>query len=125
MTSYADEAYYFDTFHGTALPGGTCQRVLDDASRHIDVLTYGRINRAGFSNLSSYQQETIQNVVCRQAEFEYENSDMINQVLSGYAINGVSMNFGESWNLKVQDGVAIRRDVYAMLEKTGLCWGGL
>ena len=53
--------------------------------------------------------------------FEYENEDMINTVLSSYSLNGVSMNFGSSWNLYIEDGVAIRKDLYALLEQTGLC----
>lgn len=57
---------------------------------------------------------------CEMAEFEYENQDMIDSVLQSYAINGVSMTFGESWNMKVVNGTAVKRDCYARLESTGL-----
>lgn len=56
-----------------------------------------------------------------QADFEYENADEINNVLSSYSINGVSMSFGSSWNVFTDKGIAMKRDVYTMLCQTGLC----
>lgn len=91
------------------------------ASRHIDSLTYNRIVARGFGNLTTFQQEIIKEVVCRQAMFEVENADAISSVLSSYSINGVSMAFGSSWNVFVEHGVAMRRDVYSLLQQTGLC----
>ena len=91
------------------------------ASRHIDSLTYNRIVARGFGNLTPFQQEIIKEVVCRQAMFEVENADAISSVLSSYSINGVSMAFGSSWNVFVEHGVAMRRDVYSLLQQTGLC----
>lgn len=64
---------------------------------------------------------TIREVCCELAEFEYDNADMINSVLQQYSINGVSMTFGSSWNMMVQNGIAIRRDTYEKLCQTGLC----
>lgn len=94
---------------------------LRQASRHIDSLTYNRIVAAGFENLTQFQQEIIKEVCCRQAQFEVENEDAISSVLSSYSINGVSMNFGSSWNVFTEHGVAMRRDVYSLLQQTGLC----
>lgn len=94
---------------------------LCQASRHIDSLTYNRIVEAGFDKLTPFQQEIIKEVVCYQALFEKENADAIASVLSSYSINGVSMQFGDSWNVFVEKGVAMRRDLYALLCQTGLC----
>ena len=94
---------------------------LRQASRHIDSLTYNRIVAAGFDNLTQFQQEIIKEVCCRQAQFEVENEDAISSILSSYSINGVSMNFGSSWNVFTEHGVAMRRDVYSLLQQTGLC----
>lgn len=94
---------------------------LRQASRHIDSLTFNRIVAAGFDNLTEFQKDIIREVVCRQAQFEVENADAISSVLSSYSINGVSMSFGSSWNVFIEHGVAMRRDVYAMLQQTGLC----
>ena len=73
------------------------------------------------SNLTPFQQDLIREVVCQQADFETENADEINTVLQSYSINGVSMQFGNSWNVFTDKGVAMKRDVYAMLCQTGLC----
>lgn len=94
---------------------------LKTASRHIDTLTFNRIVSAGYDNLTSFQQEIIKEVTCRQAKFETENEDLISSVLSSYSINGVSMSFGEGWNVTVENGVAMQRETYAMLRQTGLC----
>ena len=118
---YADIMYYTVEYHGRVMTGDDLEKALQTASMHIDSLTYNRIVGQGFSNLTVFQQETIRKVCCMQAEFEYENADLIDSVLKNYAINGVSMSFGESWNVTVQNGIAMRRDVYAMLCQTGLC----
>lgn len=103
------------------IPQDDADKMLRQASRHIDALTFNRIVGRGFDNLTKFQKDVIKEVVCRQAEFEYENEDMINTVLSSYSLNGVSMNFGSSWNLYIENGVAIRKDLYSLLKQTGLC----
>lgn len=119
--AYATEDYYFDEFEGDVLDDNAAERSLRTASRHIDSLTFNRIVGRGISNLTPFQQEIIQEVCCELAEFEYENEDLIKSVLQSYSINGVSMSFGNSWNVKVVSGVAIRSDIYEKLAQTGLC----
>ena len=119
--SYAAVEYYLDKYQGDIIPEEQLEKALKQASRHIDSLTYNRIVGRGFSDLTEFQQEVIKEVVCMQADFEYENADEINSVLSSYSINGVSMNFGSSWNVFTDKGVAMKRDVYTMLCQTGLC----
>ena len=118
---YASQEYYQTVYRGGSVPEEVLMQMLRQASRHIDSLTYNRIVGRGFSNLTAFQQETIQEVVCQQADFEYENADEINTILHGYSINGVSAQFGSSWNVFTDKGVAMKRDVYALLSQTGLC----
>ena len=118
---YADSDYYTSEYKGTVLTGDEVEKGLYTASMHIDSLTYNRIVGRGFDNLTAFQQGIIRQVCCMQADFESENADLIQSVLKSYAINGVSMSFGDSWNVKVESGVAIRRDTYALLCQTGLC----
>lgn len=120
---YATEVYYESVYGGSLIPGDSLHRLLVQASRHIDTLTYNRIVGRGFDNLTEFQKNVIQEVVCRQAEFEYENADEISSVLSSYSINGVSAQFGSSWNVFTDRGVAMKRDDYALLCQTGLCCG--
>ena len=118
---YATPEYYTDTYGGTLILENDIERALQIASRHIDSLTYNRIVGRGFSSLTQFQRDIIQDVVCQQADFETENADEINSILSSYSINGVSAQFGSSWNVFTDKGVAMKRDVYALLSQTGLC----
>lgn len=118
---YATPEYYTDTYGGTLILENDIERALQIASRHIDSLTYNRIVGRGFSSLTQFQRDIIQDVVCQQADFETENADEINSILSSYSINGVSARFGSSWNVFTDKGVAMKRDLYALLCQTGLC----
>lgn len=118
---YADGVYYQNVFRGSQIPDDVIPGMLHQASRHIDSLTYNRIVGRGFSNLTEFQQDIIREVACRQAEFEYQNREIFDMILQGYSINGVSMQFGESWNVTTQKGIPMRKDVYEQLCQTGLC----
>ena len=102
------------------IPDKELKKALNKASRHIDSLTYGRIRGVGFNNLTPFQQEIVKEVNCELANFEYENAELIENVLSSYSINGVSMNFGATWNIKLMKGVAIPTELYETLAQTGL-----
>ena len=118
---YADSQDYYQNFQGSLIPEEQVCKYLRQASRHIDSLTYNRIVGQGFANLTNFQQTTLKEIVCAQAEFEYENADEIASIFSGYSINGVSAQIGSSWNIFMDKGIAMKRDVYALLEQTGLC----
>lgn len=118
---YVDSAYYQEEYHGTLIPQEEQEKSLRQASRHIDSLTYNRIMGRGMDALTDFQRDVIREAVCRQAEFEYENADEISTVLSSYSINGVSAQFGSSWNIFTDKGIAMMRDTYSLLEQTGLC----
>ena len=103
---YVRKEEYTEIYNGSVIPDGELERALRQACRHIDSLTFNRIVAAGF---------------CMQADFEYENADEINTILSSYSINGVSAQFGSSWNVFMEKGIAMKRDVYSLLTQTGLC----
>lgn len=118
---YVDKEFYRNEYKGTAIPDESVDKYLKMACHHIDSLTYNRIVSQGFDNLTPFQQEMVKEVACRQADFEYENDDVIQSTLSSYSINGTSMQFGSSWNVHMDKGVAMRKDLYALLSQTGLC----
>lgn len=120
MSKYADITYYQNTYKGTTIPKDEIEEKLVEASMHIDSLTYNRIVGRKFENLTEFQQDIIQKVVCKLADFEYENEDLIKTILTTYSINGVSMGFGQNWNVEIQNGVAIPKDYYCLLSQTGL-----
>jgi len=113
-TEYAEMGY-------TVLPSEDATKLLTEASRNIDTLTFNRIIAKGFDNLTEFQKDIIKQVVCEQADFLYENADALASVLDSYSINGVSMRFGTGFNVMTEDGVPIHRSTYSLLEQTGLC----
>ena len=102
------------------IPAEDAIRFIHSASRHIDTLTFGRIRKIGFDNLSEFQRDVIKEATALLTKFEYENDDMLNSALTNYSINGVSMTFGEGWNIKIQNGVAVSTDIYNLLAQSGL-----
>lgn len=119
MEPYVDETYYKENYLGTLDTEDLAKR-LKEASQQVDILTFNRIRGKGFDNLTSFQQSVIKEVICQHVDFVYENQDMIDSVLQSYSINGVSMSFGQSWNIEVMNGVAMKRSTYELLKQTGL-----
>jgi hypothetical protein len=118
---YADNTYYTEVYKGTEIDKNEIDKYLKKASREIDALTFNRIVKKGFNNLSEYQKEIIKEVCCEHASFLYDNEDMLKTYLSSYAINGVNMTFGGSWNIHIEEGIAIDKRLYEQLCSTGLC----
>lgn len=118
---YADKEYYMESYGGTVIREEELARQLDKASRQIDTLTFCRIREIGFDRLTVFQQDQTRYVTCLLADFIYENQDELESMMSSYAINGVSMTFSNGVNVMKVQGVMIRTDIYAELEKTGLC----
>ena len=106
------------------IPTDEINEFLLEASRNVDTLTFNRIVAIGFDKLTEFQQNIIQEVVCKQANFLYDNADAIASILDKYSINSVTMEFGSGFNVDVADGVPIQRTVYSILKQTGLCWRG-
>ena len=118
---YANAEYYKTTYKGN-LEDAEIDKALQQASRHIDTLTYNRIVGIGFDNLTEYQQGIIKECECLMADWETDNADYINSMLSSYSLNGASMSFtGNSASAVVTNGVAVSRDIYSHLQKCGLC----
>lgn len=113
---------YFQGEYNGAIPEENLQNALYDASRHIDSLTFNRIVGKGYDNLTEFQKEILSQVCRKQADFEHENEDILKSILTSYSINGVSMGLDVGgWNVFVQNGIVMQRDVYDLLKQTGLC----
>ncbi|MDR1015718.1 MAG: hypothetical protein LBL86_12195 [Coriobacteriales bacterium] len=93
---------------------------LTAASSRVDGLTFNRIVLLGIDALTPFQQELVRLGVKEQADFEYENADVIGSALAAYSINGVSVSFGGGLGVEVIDGVAVRRSAADALRQTGL-----
>lgn len=118
-TGYVEVAEYKAEYD--IIPDDVLERRLKEASRNIDLLTFNRIVAKDFDNLTEFQKEIVKECTMELANFYYENEDMVQNVLTSYAINGVSMMFGDSWNVYIQNGVAMQKTTYNKLVTTGLC----
>ncbi len=118
---YVDIEFYL--MHDGTLSKEIAPIWLEKASSYVDVLTLNRIKNIGFENLHVWQQTIIQQVVCSYADWLHENEDLLNTCLKNYAINGVNMTMEGAWNVHISHGVAIRADLYSLLETTGACTG--
>lgn len=116
---YADEAFYKNEYLGTH-NSENLNRILKTASQHIDTLTFNRIVGVGFENLTPFQQSVVREVCCQMADFMIENKDLIETTVSSYSINGVSMAFGDNWNVVTSQGIALSRSTFELLKQSGL-----
>lgn len=113
---------YFSGIYEGEIPDEKVMDSLYIASRHIDSLTFNRIIEKGYDNLTEFQKEMLALVCKNQADFEYENEDIIQSIFSSYGINGVSMGLNQNgWNVFIQNGVVMQRSTYDLLKQTGLC----
>lgn len=122
-TPYVTPAEYTALGYNS-IPTEDLSAKLIEASRNVDTLTFNRIVAKGFDELTAFQQELVQEVVCKQADFLYNNADAIASILDKYSINGVSMEFGSGFNVVIENGLPIQRTVLSQLRQTGLCWRG-
>lgn len=123
---YADIEYYVCEYEGIKLNESNRAERLRYASDCVDILTYGRIRRIGFDELTKFQQNTILEFCCRLAEWQAENEELISGAVKNYSINGVSVQYDTSSGAVItQNGVVMPKMLYTMLVSTGLCYGGL
>ncbi|MTB64084.1 hypothetical protein GGG87_03585 [Streptococcus sp. zg-86] len=116
---YANATYYTTEYLGT-YQGDDLKKRLAQVADKVDSLTFNRIKGVGFENLTPFQQSVIQKVCCQLLDFEVENADLLATAVSSYSINGVSMQFGDSWNVVTMNGIAMNRSTYELLRQTGL-----
>lgn len=119
MTYVTYEEY--KTMKGCTLNEETAEKYLELASYDIDNLTFNRIKKIGFENLTDFQKLTIKTAVALQADFRFENEDWLDSALSQYSINGVSVNYGDSKSVRVVNDIFIPNTTLAILKQTGLC----
>lgn len=93
---------------------------LTGAGRDIDTLTLCRIRALGWEGLTPFQQGVVAEVLEGLAKFRAANKDLLESTVSGYSINGVSVQYTGGISVTRVGGVVIPRDLYALLEQTGL-----
>lgn len=123
--AYVDYKYYTETYGGSRIAVSEASRALQTASNVIDSLTYCRIGSVGLESLTAFQQDIIKRMTCALADWQTENSDILDNPYSSYSINGVAAAWGKSAGVRQINGVMIPNQIYAELVKTGLCYPGV
>lgn len=93
---------------------------LATASDNVDAITFYRIHRKGWDALSEFQQQQLTRAIIIQAEFLYENADAVESAMSEYAINGVSMKFGNASLYQIVNGLPMNNTALSLIASTGL-----
>lgn len=105
--------------------GSADESDLLQAEFDVDSLTFNRIRGAGgLTELTELQQELVKCAVAQQADFRHEYAELLNNPLSSYGINGVSMAWDKSV-LVQQSGVFTTNAVLSLLRQTGMTYRGL
>ena len=120
MTLYVDEDYYLNNFKGTILTE-SIEKYLELAQEKIDSITYNRIVKIGFSNLTDFQQDKISKAICYQAEYIFENgyNNEDNRDISSYSVLDISVTADNSSETDAEkEGMS--EIAYDYIHKTGL-----
>lgn len=119
--AYVDVDYYKNTFKGSIIQSDSVEleRRLKKASRDIDGLTYNRITKKGFDNLTNFQKEIIKESVCMHADFDFQFGGLIESPLSGYTAGTTSVSLRDL-NISGQNGIATSRSTFNLLKQSGL-----
>lgn len=107
------------------IPFDKLEARLSEAGRVIDSLTFNRIAKQGFGNLTDFQKGIVKEAVKKQAEFAYNNAELLDSPLTSYSISGVSMSFDKSKVFITIGNVTTTSEVYALLMQSGLCYRGI
>lgn len=115
---------FIEIFPESDMTAEQFQSLEERAEMQIDRLTFNRITASGFETLTDFQKDRVRRSVALQVKFINENSEVLDSVLSGYSISGVSMSFDKSRILNI-GGVVTSSEVYAALMQTGLMYRGV
>lgn len=124
MTLYVNEDYYSNTFEGTKIPDDEIEKYLELAQEKIDDITFNRIVKIGFDNLTDFQKEKISKAICYQAEHIYINgfNNEDDSDVSSYSVLDISVNVK---NKDTSEKTQAEKDnmseaAYSLVHKTGL-----
>lgn len=99
-------------------------RIIERAIQNIDSVTYRRIHKKGWENLTLFQQNNIKKACCEQVLFLTNYGDILQSPFKSYSINDVSITLDEG-GVRVRNGVAINKEAYNLLLETGLLYRGV
>ena len=122
MSQYATQEYYIDEFKGNTIPTNEIDKYLKLASEKIDSITFNRIVYKGFNNLTNFQQTKIQDAVCYQAEYIFENgyNNENNQDIASYSVLDISVTQKQDTDKSEAVKNGMSEMALDLIKKTGL-----
>lgn len=119
MSLYVDEDYYFGEFNGEKLDEP--EKYLNLAQEKIDSITFNRIAKKGFDNLTEFQKEKIKEAICYQAEYIFENgfNNEENSDISSYSVLDINISVKDKKQSKASKE-NMSEIAYDLIHKTGL-----
>lgn len=118
MFTYADVNYYCNTYAGNIADKAQIENNLLLATCDIDRLTFSRIKKIGFDNLSREKQELIKRACCMQADYCF-GSEENNNNISSYTAGNVSVSYDTTRRTTVQIE-NVSKSAYKLLKAAGL-----
>ena len=119
MSQYVTKEYYINIFKGTEIASDDVEKHLELAQEKIDDITFNRIVKIGFDNLTDFQKENIQKAVCRQAEYYFKNGINSSSSVSSYSVLDITVNVDNSSETEAQKA-CMDEFAYMYIKKTGL-----
>lgn len=117
MSQYVDANYYYNVYQGE-LPDEDFNKKIKEASEKIDEVTFNRIVKIGFDNLTDFQKEKVKESVCAQADYIYKNGYDNEEDLASYSVLDITVN--ESDNKSEAKKLGMSSYAYSQINKTGL-----
>lgn len=121
MTLYINKAYYIDTFKGNLIPDEEIEKYLEMAQEKIDSITFNRIVKIGFNNLTDFQKDKISKAICYQAEYMLENGIETSNITS-YSVLDINVSIDNKKTVASQNNM--NEMAYNLVNKTGLASRG-
>lgn len=118
ITVYATDVDYPKYGSGT-LEKDEIEKYLELASISINRATLTRIEKKGFKNLTSQQQNLIKKATCLQADYLKEEGIYEDDNVSSYSIGG-DLTVNEKESTEMSDRLQISKLAFFYLRRTGL-----
>ena len=118
MSQYVDSSYYYNVYGGEVIPPEYFDKKIKEASEKINEVTFNRIVKLGFNNLTEFQKEKVREAVCAQADYIYEKGYDNEEDISSYRVLDITVNEKESDSQAKKMGMSSY--AYSQIKKTGL-----
>ena len=123
MTLYITKDYYSNIFKGKEMVRTVdIEKNLKLAQEKIDSITFNRIVRIGFNNLTNFQKEKVSEAICSQAEYIFKNgyNNDENSDITSYNVLDISVSVNDNKKNTLAYKNKMSERAYDLIHQTGL-----